>query len=79
MLSDIVTGDKTWFPFFIIPPRRLNRMLAGQKFDRIQDLTKAVNSKLPTIPEEDYQGVFRKWQIRLKRCIEGHGGYFEGL
>ncbi|GFR71508.1 transposase [Elysia marginata] len=25
-LSHIVTGDETWFPFFIIPPKRLNRM-----------------------------------------------------
>ncbi|GFR89140.1 transposase [Elysia marginata] len=141
-LSDIVPGDETWFPFFIIPPKRLNRMwvdgqgdrpvvlrpgfqsrtrilrarattqslrelgiqvlphpayspelapydfclfpilkdrLAGRKFDRIQGLAKAVNSELRTIPEEDYQGVFRKWQIRLKRCIESHGEYFEGL
>ncbi|GFS14745.1 transposase [Elysia marginata] len=29
--------------------------LAGRKFDRIQDLAKAVNSELRTIPEEDYQ------------------------
>ncbi|GFS11222.1 transposase, partial [Elysia marginata] len=139
-LSNIVPGDETWFPFFIIPPKRLNRMwvdgqgdrpvvlrpgfqsrkrmftvffnysgplvvdilhqdttmtatyyvqkmlfqerLAGRNFDRIQDLAKAVNSELRTIPEEDYQGVFRKWQIRLKRCIESHGevkssSYFE--
>ncbi|GFR58514.1 transposase [Elysia marginata] len=102
-LSSIVSGDETWFPFFIIPPKRLNRMwvdwqrdrpvvlrpgfqsrkrmftdrLAGRNFDRIQDLAKAVNSELRTIPEEDYQGVFRKWQIRLKRCIESHGEYFE--
>ncbi|GFR62126.1 transposase [Elysia marginata] len=53
--------------------------LAGRKFDRIQDLTKAVNSELQTIPEEDYQGMFRKWQIRLKCCIESHREYFEGL
>ncbi|GFS15878.1 transposase [Elysia marginata] len=78
-LSDIVTDDETWFPFFIIPPRRLRRMLAGRKFDRIQDLAKAVNSELRTIPEEDYQGMFQKWQIRLKRCIESHREYFEGL
>ncbi|GFS13584.1 transposase [Elysia marginata] len=146
-LSDIVTGDETWFPFFIIPPKRLNRMwvksainerrpkvstsrtlllhdiagphkarattqslwelgiqvlphpayspdlapcdfwlfpilkdrLAGRKFDHIRDLAKAVNSELQTIPEEDYQGVFRKRQIRLKRCIESHGKYFKGL
>ncbi|GFS00538.1 transposase [Elysia marginata] len=57
----------------------LKDRLAGRKFDRIQDLAKAVNSKLWTIPEEDYQGVFRKRQIRLKRSIESHGEYFEGL
>ena len=57
----------------------LKDRLAGRKFDRIQDLAKAVNSELRTIPEEDYQGVFRKWQIWLKRCIESHGEYFEGL
>ncbi|GFR88154.1 transposase [Elysia marginata] len=85
-LSDIVTGNEIWLSFFIIPPKRLNRMwgdgqgdrpivlrpgfqsrkrmftdrLAGRKFDRIQDLAKAVNSELRTIPEEDYQGVLLK-------------------
>ncbi|GFR92015.1 transposase [Elysia marginata] len=169
-LSDIATGDETCFPFFIISPKRLNRMwvdgqgdrpvvlrpgfqsrkrmfmvksaindqrpkvcisrtlllhdnagrhkirattqslrelgiqvlshpayspdlaicdfwlfpilkdrLAGRKFDRVQDLAKAVNSELRTIPEEDCQGVFRKWQIRLKGCIESHEECFEGL
>ncbi|GFR73023.1 MutS protein homolog 5-like [Elysia marginata] len=42
-------------------------MLAGRNFDRIQDLAKAMNSELRTIPGEDYRGVFRKWQIRLKQ------------
>ncbi|GFR87673.1 transposase [Elysia marginata] len=57
----------------------LKDRLAGRNFDRIQDLAKAVNSELRTTPEEDYQGVFQKWQIRRKRCIESHGEYFEGL
>ncbi|GFR67978.1 transposase [Elysia marginata] len=57
----------------------LKDRLAGRNFDRIQDLAKSVNSELRTIPEEDYQGVFRKWQIRLKRCKESLGEYFEGL
>ncbi|GFR86300.1 transposase [Elysia marginata] len=57
----------------------LNNRLAGQKFDRIQDPKEAVNSEPRTLPEEDYQVVFRKWQIRLKRCIENHGEYFEEL
>ncbi|GFR74271.1 transposase [Elysia marginata] len=47
----------------------LKDRLAGRKFDRIQDLAKAVNSELRTIPEEGYQSVFQKWQTRLKRCI----------
>ncbi|GFR62645.1 transposase [Elysia marginata] len=57
----------------------LKDRLAGRKFDRIQDLAKAVNSELRTIPEEDYQRKFRKWQIRLKRCIESRGEYFKGM
>ncbi|GFR80214.1 transposase [Elysia marginata] len=57
----------------------LKDRLAGRKFDRIQDLLKAVNSELRTIPEENYRGVFRKWQIRLKRWIESHLEYFGGL
>ncbi|GFR58930.1 transposase [Elysia marginata] len=56
----------------------LKNRLAGRKLDRIQNLAKAVNSDLRTIPENNYQGVFRKWQIKLKRCIESHGEYFEG-
>ncbi|GFR85379.1 transposase [Elysia marginata] len=33
-LSDIVKGDETWFPFFIIPPKRLNRMWVDGQEDR---------------------------------------------
>ncbi|GFS01717.1 mariner Mos1 transposase [Elysia marginata] len=41
--------------FWLFPT--LKDRLAGRKFDRIQDLAKAVNSELRAIPEED---VFRK-------------------
>ncbi|GFR84355.1 transposase [Elysia marginata] len=33
-LSDTVTGDETWFPFFIIPPKCLNHMLVDGQGDR---------------------------------------------
>ncbi|GFS16537.1 transposase [Elysia marginata] len=71
---DLAPSDFSLFPI-------LKDRLAGRKFDRIQDLAKAVYSELRTIPEEgyQYQGVFRKWQIRLKRCIDSHVEYFEGL
>ncbi|GFR70337.1 liprin-beta-1 [Elysia marginata] len=51
----------------------LKNRLAGKKFDRIQDLKKAVNSELRTLPEEDYQVVFRKRQIRPKRWLDDIG------
>ncbi|GFR66124.1 transposase [Elysia marginata] len=69
---DLAPCDYWLFPI-------LKDRLPGPKSDRIQDLAKAVNSELRTIPEEDYQGVFRKGRIRLKRCIQSHGEYFEGL
>ncbi|GFS10334.1 transposase [Elysia marginata] len=46
--------------FWLFPTLKDRLGVAGWKFDRIQDLVKAVNLELPTIPEEDYQGVFRK-------------------
>ncbi|GFR84513.1 transposase [Elysia marginata] len=69
---DLASCDFWLFPI-------LKVKLAGRKFDCIQDLAKAVNSELRTIPEEEYQGMFRKWQIKLKRCIENHREYLEGL
>ncbi|GFS21163.1 transposase [Elysia marginata] len=57
----------------------LKDRLTGRKIYRIQNLINAVNLELRTIPEEDYQGVFRKWQIRLKRCIESYIEYFDRL
>ncbi|GFR71245.1 transposase [Elysia marginata] len=33
-LSDIVPGVETWFPFFIIPPKRLNRIWVDGQGDR---------------------------------------------
>ncbi|GFS06322.1 transposase [Elysia marginata] len=32
--SDIVTGDETWLPFFVIPPKRLNRIGVDGQVDR---------------------------------------------
>ncbi|GFR95136.1 transposase [Elysia marginata] len=37
-LSGIVTDDETWFPFFIIPPKSLNRMWVDEQGDRTVEL-----------------------------------------
>ena len=57
----------------------LKERLAGHKFDRIQDLSKAVKSELEGIPREEYQRALHMWRTRLEMCIRAKGEYFEGM
>ena len=57
----------------------LKERLAGRKFDRIQDLSKAVKSELEGIPREEYQMALHMWRTRLEMCIRAKGEYFEGM
>ena len=57
----------------------LKERLAGRKFTRVQDLSKAVFSELRSIPKEDYCAAFEQWMRRLQTCIQKGGEYFEGL
>ena len=63
--------------FWLFP--RLKELLAGNKYTRIQDLSKAVNVELRGIPKEEYRAAFDKWRRRLQLCIDRAGEYFEGL
>ena len=63
--------------FWLFPT--LKERLVGRKFDRVQDLAKAVNSELRGIPKEDYQGALFAWRRRLETCIRVKGEYFEGM
>ena len=57
----------------------LQEKLAGHKFDRIQDLAKAVKSQLQGMPREQYQMALEMWWRRLEKCIQVKGGYSEGM
>ena len=57
----------------------LQEKLAGHKFDRIQDLAKAVKSQLQGIPREQYQMALEMWRRRLEKCIQVKGEYSEGM
>ena len=63
--------------FWLFP--KLKELLAGNKYTRVQDLSKAVNSELRGIPKEEYRAAFDKWRRRLQLCIQRGGEYFEGL
>ena len=57
----------------------LKNRLAGRKFDRAQDLAKAVKLELLSIPKEQYQRAFQSWLRRLEKCVQVQGEYFEGM
>jgi len=63
--------------FWLFP--KIKARLAGRPFQRIQDLAKAVHSELRTIPQSEYRECFQKWRMRMKRCVEVGGEYFEGM
>lgn len=63
--------------FWLFP--KLKEILAGNKFTRVQDLSRAVNSELRGISKDEYRAAFDKWRRRLQLCIEREGEYFEGL
>ena len=62
--------------FWLFPKIKAN--ISGRPFQRIQYLTKAVNLELRTIPMSEYHSCFQKWRMRMERCVEVHGKYFEG-
>ena len=63
--------------FWLFPV--LKEKLAGRKFDRVQDLAKAVRSELSGLPKTDYQRALENWRRRLELCIRANGEYFKGM
>ena len=63
--------------FWLFP--KLKKQLAGKPFSRVQDQAKSVNSELLAIPPFEYRGAFDTWLIRLQKCIDANGEYFEGF
>ncbi|CAG8567330.1 15365_t:CDS:2 [Gigaspora margarita] len=53
--------------------------LGGLRFERIQELARAVKLIADNISKEDYLNCFQDWLKRLRRCIDVNGNYFEGM
>ena len=56
----------------------LKNRLAGKRFKTRAALAKSVNRELKNIPQSEYRKSFENWLIRLKKCIDAGGDYFEG-
>ena len=57
----------------------LKDKLAWRKFEHKQDLAKAVNSELGTIPSNEYCHFLQNWPTRLNLCIQREGEYLKNL
>ena len=40
---------------------------------------KAVHSEMRTLPASENGECFQKWKMRIQRCAEVEGSYFEGM
>ena len=51
--------------------------LKGARFDRIEEIQKALIDQLNRIPAEDFSDTMKKLETRAKLCITSNWSYFE--
>jgi hypothetical protein len=65
------------YDFFLFP--RIKKELKNRHFDNVENLAHAIQAITDGIPKEDYQKSFENWKIRLQKCIDHDGNYFERM
>ncbi len=63
--------------FYLFP--KIKKSLKNKKYLKVENLARAVQAVTSSIPKEDYRNCFENWKIRLKKCINNNGNYFEGI
>ena len=62
--------------FFIFP--KLKNVLKGRHLGTLENNQKSLTGMMKTIPVEDFQRCYQKWEQRLHQCVAAQGNYFEG-
>ena len=55
----------------------LKKHLRGQRFSSEQGIDIAISAYFDSIPAEEWRNAFHLWKIRLQKCIDAGGDYFE--
>lgn len=58
---------------------RIKDELRGKRFSTNEELAGALFEVIDNIPKDEWKMCFNKWFIRMKKCIECHGEYFEKM
>ncbi|CAF2506129.1 unnamed protein product [Rotaria sp. Silwood2] len=63
--------------FFLFP--KLKNQLRGIQFDDGNMMLTALEQAIDGITKEDVKNCFEDWFIRMQKCIDAEGQYFEKL
>lgn len=55
----------------------LKKEFRGREYENEDDLAAAVHDYLASIPQEEFKKCFKEWFIRMRKCIDRDGDYFE--
>ena len=58
-----------------VPPQKMSQRTS---FRSLENIKKSATGMLKTIPVEDFQHCYQKWEQRLHQCVAAQGNYFEG-
>ena len=57
----------------------INERLRGRRFENRSTVGIYVFQCMNNIPQNNYKAAFFKWIVRLKKCVDNNGKYFEGF
>jgi hypothetical protein len=57
--------------------QRMKTALEGRRFESIPAIQAAVTTASNEVPVEAFEGAYRAWESRWKKCVAAHGQYFE--
>ena len=69
--------DLSPFDFFLFP--KLKKQLRGIWFNDDNEMLTALEQAVDSLTKEDFNNCFEDWFIRIHKCIDAEGQYFEKI
>ena len=63
--------------FWLFP--RIKKHLKGKKFDSNSEVEEGLHKVLGDVEENEFKEALQNWFVRMEKCIDANGGYFEQL
>ena len=63
--------------FFLFP--KLKKQVRGIQFKDDNEMVTALKQAIDSLTKEDFKNCFEDWLIRMHKCIDAEGQYFEKI